>query len=138
MVAAIQPQAPLADPLAVREALAPATDSETLLQLLAPMAAEGYSLRRKVEALAAPDKVVHQSKPLSASTVRTRLQRLGLSRRDPQEKVCCFRFLVFCFLLLDFGFFAFRFWILGFGIWDLGIFDLGFRLRGLDFYFLLS
>lgn len=53
-------------------------DAEALRPLLAPMAAQGYSLRRMAEALAAAGKVTRHGKALSASTVRMQLQRLGL------------------------------------------------------------
>nr|WP_228006968.1 recombinase family protein [Cyanobium sp. LEGE 06143] len=53
-------------------------DAEALRPLLAPMAAQGYSLRRMAKALAAAGMATRHGKPLSASTVRAQLQRLGL------------------------------------------------------------
>ena len=54
-------------------------DAEAMRPLLEPMAAQGYSLRRMAEALAAAGKVTRNGRPLSPSTVRVQLQRLGLS-----------------------------------------------------------
>ena len=54
------------------------TEAETLRPLLAPMAAQGYSLRRMAEALAAAGTVTRNGQPLSASTVKLHLQRLEL------------------------------------------------------------
>jgi 16S rRNA U516 pseudouridylate synthase RsuA-like enzyme len=42
------------------------------------MAAQGYSLRRMAEALAAAGTVTRNGQPLSASTVKLHLQRLEL------------------------------------------------------------
>ncbi len=53
--------------------------AEALRPLLVPMVAAGYSLRRMSEALAAAGTVTAKGSPLSASTVRLQLQRLGLS-----------------------------------------------------------
>jgi DNA invertase Pin-like site-specific DNA recombinase len=53
--------------------------AEALRPLLVPMVAAGYSLRRMSEALAAAGTVTAKGSPLSASTVRLQLQRLGLN-----------------------------------------------------------
>ena len=53
--------------------------AEALRPLLVPMVAAGYSLRRMSEALAAAGTVTAKGNPLSASTVRLQLQRLGLN-----------------------------------------------------------
>jgi DNA invertase Pin-like site-specific DNA recombinase len=52
--------------------------AEALRPLLAPMASAGYSLRQMAAALAAAGKVTRNGQPLSASTVRLQLERLGL------------------------------------------------------------
>ena len=54
-------------------------EAEQLRPLLAPMAAAGYSLRRMSEALAAAGRVTRNGQPLSPSTIRLQLQRLGLA-----------------------------------------------------------
>jgi len=53
--------------------------AEALRPLLVPMVAAGYSLRRMSEALAAAGTVTAKGNPVSASTVRLQLQRLGLA-----------------------------------------------------------
>ena len=52
--------------------------AEALRPLLEPMAAAGYSLRRMAEALAAAGTTTAKGQPLSASTVKLQLERLGL------------------------------------------------------------
>lgn len=54
-------------------------DAEALRPLLAPMAAQGYSLRAMAEALAAAGTVSRNGRPLGPSVIRSRLQRLGLA-----------------------------------------------------------
>ena len=53
-------------------------EAEKLRPLLAPMAAQGYSLRRMAEALAAAGKTTRNGRQMSASTVKLHLQRLEL------------------------------------------------------------
>jgi DNA invertase Pin-like site-specific DNA recombinase len=53
--------------------------AEALRPLLAPMASQGYSLRRMAEALAAAGTTSRTGRPLGPSVVRTHLQRLGLA-----------------------------------------------------------
>ena len=58
-------------------------NAEQLRPVLAPMAAAGCSLRRMSEALAAAGKTTRNGKPLSPSTVKLQLQRLGLALEVP-------------------------------------------------------
>ena len=53
--------------------------AEGLRPLLAPMVAQGYSLRQMAQALAAAGQVSRNGRPLGPSVVRTHLQRLGLA-----------------------------------------------------------
>ncbi|MFM7269708.1 MAG: recombinase family protein [Vulcanococcus sp.] len=55
------------------------TTAERLRPLLAALQAQGASLREMAQALAAAGTTTRNGKPLSASTVRLQLQRLGLA-----------------------------------------------------------
>ncbi len=56
-----------------------AAEAEQLRPLLEALKAKGASLREMVQALAGAGCTTRSGKPLSASTVRLQLQRLGLS-----------------------------------------------------------
>ena len=55
-------------------------DAEQLRPLLTALQAQGVSLRARAEALAGAGRTTRNGKPLSASTVRLQLQRLGLAQ----------------------------------------------------------